>query len=71
MHYFRSIFNLQGNIQCTADGTSCTFDNVDWDGEMNSGDILEVAFVYHFISKSDISDISVNEIVICGSNVVR
>ena len=59
-----------GNVQCN-DGVSCSFDNLDWDGEINSGDILDVAFVYHYNSNSEISAVSVNGVDICGSNVVR
>ena len=59
-----------GNVQCN-DGVSCSFDNLDWDGEINSGDILDVAFVYHYNSNSEISVVSVNGVDICGSNVVR
>jgi len=54
-----------GNVQCN-DGVSCSFDNLDWDGEITSGDILDVAFVYHFNSNSEISALSVNGVDICG-----
>ena len=64
------VFLLLGNIQCN-DGVSCSFDNLDWDGEISEGDILDVAFVYHYNSNSEISAVSVNGVDICGSNVVR
>ena len=70
MTYYNLVFLLLGNVQCN-DGVSCTFDNLDWDGEINSGDILDVAFVYHYNSNSEISVVSVNGVDICGSNVVR
>ena len=69
-HISNLIFLLLGNVQCN-DGVSCSFDNLDWDGEINSGDILDVAFVYHYNSNSEISAVSVNGVDICGSNVVR
>ena len=59
-----------GNIECS-DGISCFFDNLDWDGEISEGDILEVAFVFHFSSPSEISGVSVNGVDICGSNIPR
>ena len=70
MTHSKLVFLLLGNVQCN-DGVSCSFDNLDWDGEINSGDILDVAFVYHYNSNSEISVVSVNGVDICGSNVVR
>ena len=70
MTHSKLIFLLLGNVECN-DGVSCSFDNLDWDGEINSGDILDVAFVYHYNSNSEISAVSVNGVDICGSNVVR
>ena len=70
LKHSKLVFLLLGNVQCN-DGVSCSFDNLDWDGEINSGDILDVAFVYHYNSNSEISAVSVNGVDICGSNVVR
>ena len=35
-----------GNIQCSS--TSCEFDNMDWDGNINAGEILDIPYLYHF-----------------------
>ena len=54
-----------GNIH--GSGTTWEFDNMDWDGNVNAGDVLDVAFLYHFSAPSEIIGITVNGVAVCGS----
>ena len=40
---------------------------MDWDGNVNAGDVLDVAFLYHFSAPSEIIGITVNGVAVCGS----
>ena len=55
-----------GNIQCS--GLSCEFDNMDWDGNIEAGQILDVPYLMYFSSASEINGIILLGVQLCGSN---
>jgi len=57
-----------GNIQCSS--TSCEFDNMDWDGNINAGTILDIPYLYYFPTnaQSQINGIALNGVEICGNS---
>ena len=57
-----------GNIQCSS--TSCEFDNMDWDGNINAGETLDIPYLYYFPTnaQSAINGIALNGVEICGNS---
>ena len=55
-----------GNIQCS--GLSCEFDNMDWDGNIEAGQILDVPYLMYFSSASEINGIILLGVQLCGNN---
>ena len=52
------------NIDCP-NSTTCTFDNVDYNGVKSAGETLDMDFLYEFDSSSEISDISISGDALC------
>ena len=55
-----------GNIQCS--GTTCTFENMSWNGNQAAGSTLGIDFLYYFDSTSEISGVSIDGTDVCGTN---
>ena len=59
------------NIHCitySSDYTKCDFNNLDGNGNINAGNVLDLPYFYHFHEPSEIVGITVNEFIICDSN---
>ena len=54
------------NIQCS--GTTCTFENMSWNGNQAAGSTLGIDFLYYFDSTSEISGVSIDGTDVCGTN---
>ena len=55
-----------GNIQCS--GLSCEFDNMDWDGNIEAGQVLDVPYLMYFSSPSEINGVILLGVQLCGNN---
>ena len=59
------------NIHCITYGndyTECDFDNLDGNGNINAGSVLDLPYFYHFHALSEIVGIAVNAIIVCDSS---
>ena len=57
-----------GNITCSESGTTCEFDNLNWDGDIAEGMVLDIPFRFRFVRGNDskINRIELLGITICG-----
>merc|ERR1712141_884612 len=54
------------NIQCNVgDKNYCEFDNIDGNGNIDAGFVLDIMFFYHFHALSEIIGISVDGSFVC------
>ena len=55
-------------LQCS--NLSCEFDNSDWNGDISAGQILELTYKLEFSSPSDINEIILQDVILCGDEFV-
>ena len=56
------------NLQCS--NLSCEFDNADWNGNIFAGHTLELTYRLEFSSPSDINEIIMQDMTLCGDEFV-
>merc|ERR1712141_487552 len=42
-----------GNITCSESGITCEFDNLNWDGDIAEGMVLDIPFRFRFVRGND------------------
>ena len=56
------------NLQCS--NLSCEFDNADWNGNIFAGHTLELTYRLEFSSPSDINEVIMQDMTLCGDEFV-
>jgi len=56
------------NLQCS--NLSCEFDNADWNGNIFAGHTLELTYRLEFSYPSDINEIIMQDMILCGDEFV-